>query len=146
MTAKEKSKDKSKESAKETSKETSKERSKTSSKGNAKWNASLIGQRLIEGGFLKDDQLEEALKLQRETGLLLGEVCLLKGWLTYDQLKECLPTLRSKLGDKLLALGYITINQLWLALLEQRHSGERLGEILVVGGWVDRAVLESLIQ
>lgn len=118
----------------------------TSSKEKTTLNASLIGQRLIEKGYLKSEQLDEALQLQKETGLLLGEVCLLKGWLTYAQLKDCLPTLRSKLGEKLLSLGYITIEQLWLALLEQRHSGERLGEILVVRGWIDRAVLNSVIK
>ncbi|MCC6977689.1 MAG: hypothetical protein IT343_05170 [Candidatus Melainabacteria bacterium] len=114
--------------------------------GKNKLSASLIGQRLIESGHLTFEQLEEALQLQRETGLLLGEVCLLKGWVSYDQLKSCLPKLRSKLGDKLLALGYITIEQLWLALLEQRHSGERLGEILIVRGWVDRSVLNSVVK
>lgn len=114
--------------------------------GKDKLSASLIGQRLIESGHLTFEQLEEALQLQRETGLLLGEVCLLKGWVSYDQLKSCLPKLRSKLGDKLLALGYITIEQLWLALLEQRHSGERLGEILIVRGWVDRSVLNSVVK
>jgi hypothetical protein len=118
----------------------------TSAKDKSKLNASLIGQRLIERGYLKGDQLEEALKLQRETGLLLGEVCLLKGWLSHEQLKECLPNLRSRLGEKLMVLGYITIEQLWLALLEQRHSGERLGEILIVRGWVDRSVLESVVK
>ena len=115
-------------------------------KAKVKLNASLIGQRLIEQGYLSSQQLDEALQLQRETGLLLGEVCLLKGWVNYDQLKQCLPSLRSKLGEKLMSLGYITIEQLWLALLEQRHSGERLGEILVVRGWVDRAVLNSVIK
>jgi len=122
------------------------ENNMTGAKEKIKLHASLIGQRLIENGCLNGEQLDEALKLQKETGLLFGEVCLLKGWLTYDQLKECLPSLRSKLGEKLLAVGYITIEQLWLALLEQRHSGERLGEILVVRGWVDRAVLDSVIK
>lgn len=115
-------------------------------KAKVKLNASLIGQRLIEQGFLSSQQLDEALQLQKETGLLLGEVCLLKGWVSYEQLKQCLPTLRSKLGEKLMSLGYISIEQLWLALLEQRHSGERLGEILVVRGWVDRGVLNSVIK
>ncbi|MBA3858222.1 MAG: hypothetical protein C0507_15060 [Cyanobacteria bacterium PR.3.49] len=108
--------------------------------------AALIGQRLIESGHLTVEQLDEALQLQRETGLLFGEVCLLKGWISYDQLKGCLPSLRSKLGEKLLALGYITMEQLWLALLEQRNSGERLGEILVDRGWVDRTNLNSVVQ
>src|ERR1041384_681899 len=93
--------------------------------------SSLIGQRLIESGLLTEEQLEEALRLQSETGLLLGEVCLLKNWLSYEKLKECLPSLRSKLGDRLLSLGYITMDNLWLAILEQRHTGERLGEILI---------------
>ncbi len=114
-------------------------------KAKVKLNASLIGQRLIEQGYLSGQQLDEALQLQRETGLLLGEVCLLKGWVNYDQLKECLPSLRSKLGEKLIAMGYITIEQLWLALLEQRHSGDRLGEILVVRGWVDQNVLTQIV-
>jgi type IV pilus assembly protein PilB len=109
------------------------------------FSSSLIGQRLIEAGYLTDLQLKEALAAQVETGLLLGEVCMLKGWLTYPQVKECLPTLRSKLGEKLLALGYITIEQLWLALFEQRQTGVRLGAILVDRGWVDRAVLDTVL-
>jgi len=107
--------------------------------------SSLIGQRLIEAGFLTEEQLREALVAQTETGLLLGEVCILKGWLSYKQVKECLPELRSRLGEKLMAHGFITIEQLWLALLEQRHSGWRLGEILVNRGWVDKAALDKLL-
>lgn len=107
--------------------------------------SSLIGQRLIEAGYLTEAQLREALSAQQETGLLLGEVCMLKGWLNYAQLKECLPSLRSRLGERLLSLGYITMEQLWLALLEQRHSGHKLGEILVDRGWLDRSVLLNFV-
>jgi type IV pilus assembly protein PilB len=109
------------------------------------FSSSLIGQRLIEAGFLTDEQLRQALASQMDTGLLLGEVCLLKGWLTYPQLKKCLPSLRSKIGEKLLALGYISMEQLWLALLEQRHSGHKLGEILVDRGWIDKSVLDEVM-
>lgn len=108
--------------------------------------SSLIGQRLIEAGFLTEEQLREALVAQGQTGLLLGEICLLKGWLTYEQLKECLPPLRTRLGEKLLAHGYISMEQLWLALLEQRLSGARLGEILVDRGWIDKVTLDRLRQ
>src|SRR4029453_19392485 len=107
--------------------------------------SSLIGQRMIEAGLLTEEQLREALVAQTETGLLLGEVCILKGWLSYKQGKECLPELRSRLGEKLRAHGYITIEQLWLALLEQRHCGWRLGEILVNRGWVDKVTLDKLL-
>lgn len=108
--------------------------------------SSLIGQRLIEAGYLTEDQLKQALVAQADTGLLFGEVCLLKGWLTYPQLKECLPSLRSKIGEKLLAHGFITMEQLWLALLEQRHSGHKLGEILVDRGWIDKAALDEVVM
>ncbi|HEY9679384.1 MAG TPA: hypothetical protein V6C76_15355 [Drouetiella sp.] len=110
-----------------------------------KLQASLIGQRLLESGLLSEEKLTEALQLQTETGLLLGEICLLKGWLPYAELKECLPPMRSRLGERLMGLGYIDMDQLWLAILEQRHCGERLGEILVRRGWVDRAVIESVV-
>lgn len=110
-----------------------------------KLQASLIGQRLLESGLLSEEKLVEALALQTETGLLLGEICLLKGWFSYSGLKECLPPMRSRLGEKLLGLGYVGMEQLWMAILEQRHCGEKLGEILVRRGWVDRHVIESVV-
>ena len=106
--------------------------------------SSLIGQRLVEAGFIDETQLEEALSLQADTGLLLGEVCLLKGWMNYKNLKACLPEVRSKLGEKLIASGLISMEQLWLALLEQRITGLRLGEIIVNRGWVDRATMAKI--
>jgi hypothetical protein len=107
-------------------------------------NAGLIGQRLVEAGYLTREQLQEALSVQRETALLLGEVCILRGWLTFEQLQACLRPVRSRLGNKLLQSGRITMEQLWLAILEQRKSGRRLGDILVDRGWVDAKTLESL--
>src|SRR5688572_26805773 len=111
-----------------------------------RFSSSLIGQRLIEAGYLTEEQLQDALTMQVETALLFGEVCMLKGWVTYEQLKECLPKTRSRLGERLLANGYITIQQLWLALLEQRQSGRRLGDIVVDRGWVDRTVVEDVMS
>lgn len=104
--------------------------------------AGLIGQRLIEAGYLTREQLQEALEVQRKTAMLLGEVCILRGWLTYDQVRECLPNIRTRLGNRLLAEKLITMEQLWLAILEQRQTGERLGKILVARGWVDEAAIK----
>ncbi len=103
------------------------------------FSSSLIGQRLIEAGYLTQEQLDKALAQQSETGLLFGEVCLLHGWITFEQLKECLPPLRSKIGQKLMEQGVITIEQLYLALVEQRSTGHRLGHILIARGWVDES-------
>jgi N-acetylglucosaminyldiphosphoundecaprenol N-acetyl-beta-D-mannosaminyltransferase len=104
--------------------------------------AGLIGQRLIEAGYLTREQLQEALATQRKTAMLLGEVCILRGWLTYEQVRECLPNIRSRLGNRLLAEKRITMEQLWLAILEQRQTGERLGQILVARGWVDEEAVK----
>lgn len=114
------------------------------SKESGKLSAGLIGQRLVEAGYLSRTQVDEVLAAQYETGLLFGEVCLLKGWISISQLEECLPPLRSKLGQSLMVCGYITIEQLYMAILEQRRSGMRLGEILVARGWVDIATLSSI--
>lgn len=108
--------------------------------------SSLIGQRLVEAGHLTKDQLGQALNHQTETGLLFGEVCLLQGWVSYQQLKECLPTLRSRLGERLISSGYISIEQLWLALLEQRHTTDKLGDILINRGWIDNSILTHVLH
>jgi hypothetical protein len=110
-----------------------------------KFKSSLIGQRLVEAGHLTKSQLSQALTHQSETGLLFGEVCLLKGWVSYQQLKDCLPTLRSRLGERLISSGYISIEQLWLALLEQRHTGDKLGDILINRGWIDNSILTQVM-
>ena len=115
-------------------------------KAERRFASSMIGQRLIEAGYLTEDQLREALAIQPDSGLLLGEICLLKGWLTYPQLQECLPTMRPRLGEKLLGAGLINMNQLWVALLEQRTSGRLLGEILVSQGWLDYSTLAEFVD
>ncbi len=91
------------------------------------------------------EQLHEALKVQEETALLLGEVCILRGWLTYPQLRSCLPSMRSRIGSKLLAAELITVEQLWLAILEQRQTGEKLGKILVNRGWVEERKIDAVM-
>jgi hypothetical protein len=108
--------------------------------------SSMIGQRLIEAGHITEQQLREALAAQGETGLLLGEVCMLKGWIDYSQLRECLPPMRSRIGERLLSAGLITIEQLWKAILEQRQTGELLGEILVSNGYVKQAMLDKFLD
>jgi hypothetical protein len=109
-----------------------------------KLQAGLIGERLVEAGYLTRDQLRAAHLAQRETALMLGEVCILSGWLDYEKLQACLRPVRWRLGNKLLSTGKITMEQLWAALLEQRRSGKRLGAILLGRGWIDEATLENI--
>jgi hypothetical protein len=110
---------------------------------NSHLQAGLIGERLVEAGHLTREHLQEALLVQRETALLLGEVCLLCGWLNYAQLQSCLRPMHRRLGNRLLSTGEIAVEQLWTAILEQRRTGERLGAILIARGWIDAATLEN---
>lgn len=107
-------------------------------------NAGLIGRRLVEKGLITKQQLRDALIEQHEKSILLGEVCLLNGWITFEQLKTCLPAQRTRLGNKLLENQLITAEQLWLAILEQRQSGRKLGSILVSRGWVSQGDIDRL--
>jgi len=61
----------------------------------------------------------------------LGDVLIRRGYLTEEQLEEALEIQRMKLGDVLVEYGFITREQLTHALLnQQRHTHRKLGEIL----------------
>jgi hypothetical protein len=53
------------------------------------------------------------------------------------------PTVR--IGDRLLELGLITLDQLEVALFEQKRSGNRLGTVLVDLGFISNDMLASLL-
>ncbi|HXU90352.1 MAG TPA: GspE/PulE family protein [Methylomirabilota bacterium] len=80
-------------------------------------------------------QLEEALRVQRksESYAPLGHILIAHKIITRDQLLSVLERHRrsSKLGDLLLSGGELTAADLETALAEQRRSGEALGEVLI---------------
>lgn len=51
---------------------------------------SRLGLMLINKGFITRPQLDQALRLQHETGMRLGEVLIDKGWITERQLNRSL--------------------------------------------------------
>lgn len=51
---------------------------------------SRLGRLLISRGYLSEEQLEEGLRLQRETGQRLGEVFIQSGWITDKELHRVL--------------------------------------------------------
>lgn len=51
---------------------------------------SRLGRLLVNRGYLSDSQLQEGLKLQRETGQRLGEVFVQSGWITERELHRVL--------------------------------------------------------
>ena len=66
----------------------------------------------------------------------LGDVLIGQGYLTEEQLQEALDIQRMKLGDVLVESGYITREQLAHALLDQQRKAHRkLGEVLLDLGY-----------
>jgi hypothetical protein len=53
--------------------------------------------------------------------------------------------IRTRLGEILLRAKRITSSQLEFALELQRHRDEKLGEILVSLGWLDRQTLDAAL-
>ena len=53
--------------------------------------------------------------------------------------------IRTRLGEILLRAKRITSSQLEFALELQRHRDEKLGEILVSLGWLDRETLDAAL-
>jgi hypothetical protein len=51
---------------------------------------SRLGRLLVNRGYLSDDQLDDGLRLQRETGQRLGEVFVQSGWITERDLQRAL--------------------------------------------------------
>jgi len=66
-----------------------------------------IGELLIEAGFINQDQLLEALEVQRTTGQKLGQILVEKGFVTENALYE---TLSQKLGCRFVDLENYSVN------------------------------------
>ncbi|HEY9748030.1 MAG TPA: hypothetical protein V6C63_05100 [Allocoleopsis sp.] len=52
---------------------------------------------------------------------------------------------RKLLGEQLIEAGYITAAQRDVALHDQKSTGLRLGEILLMRGWLDEATLNTFL-
>ncbi len=100
---------------------------------NAKMN---LGQLLLRQGVLDEDQLAHAMSEHRRTGLALAKIIVRLGMVTEDTLTSILgvqmqSTTKMRIGEMLLAQGYINQEQLDKALETQKTTGKRLGRTLV---------------
>ena len=50
------------------------------------------------------------------------------------------------LGQILIEAGLIPISQIELALQEQKHTGYKIGEILVLHGWIEQKIVDFFIE
>ena len=129
----------------------------------------LFGRIAFYGNYIRTDQLDECLRIQREESphRPLGEICVARGYIDEEQLRMILEIRRKKgrrgprrsdaareqesqFGKLALAASLITMDDLEDAILEQQRLDGlnlhfRLGEILVTKGKMKPAeVLEIL--
>lgn len=107
-----------------------------------------LGEMLVEHKILSEVQLLEALSVQKRERKLLGEIIVELGYLTKEKLDSALALqYGSKLGEILINKKLISFEQLQNVLEEQKNSTYSLGEILVMKGFVTEAdMIEGLAQ
>jgi len=97
-----------------------------------------IGELLMGRELISNDQLEQALSIQKAEGGRLGDIILAQGWVGavdfYDALTDHFR--KGRIGDLLLEKGLIDEAQLNDAIETQKHWGTRLGDIIQAKGWV----------
>ena len=109
----------------------------------------LIGQRLLKTGLLTQAQIAQALREKKQNYLKVGEVCLEHGWITASNLYALLPSTCLGIGELLILRGNLTFEQLKTALAHQRESDQsdrKLGEILQDLGWIDDPTLNEALD
>jgi hypothetical protein len=119
-----------------------------------------LGELLIRAGLLARAPLDAALARQAQHNGKLGALLLELGLIEEAELyavlalqsslhqaaaEDVILFLRARLGDILLGAAAITEHQLLRALLQQEHTGEPLGEVLVRQGAISVAVREGAL-
>jgi len=121
-----------------------------------------LGLILIDGGFIEPEVLDAALAEQMRTNKMLGDILVDFGALNRAELAAVLwvqrdlstvegaiwaaAGVRRMLGELLLTARRITKDQLDAALVEQKKSGEKLGETLVRLGFLDQLELDVALS
>lgn len=121
----------------------------------------LLGQVLVDGGFLSHHDLERALSEQNRTNEMLGEVLVRMGVVHPEEIRAAVSIqcdlaslddavkaaggVRQLLGELLVKARRITQEQLDHALNEQRRTGEKLGEVLVRRGSLTKTELDAVL-
>jgi type IV pilus assembly protein PilB len=106
-----------------------------------------FGELLVDEALITPDQLAEALRVQSTLAAYtpLGEVLMMRGWLTRTQLTSLLRRhrKRARLGDLLVRAKRITPEQLQTALARQHHIRQPLGRTLMALGYVTEVTMRE---
>jgi type IV pilus assembly protein PilB len=89
-----------------------------------------LGEILVQQGWIRWAQLEEALELQRKTGYMMGDIVVKRGYVGQKEGSILY------LGEILVRNGWISWESLESALQIQRENGKKLGDILLENNFV----------
>ena len=99
-----------------------------------KMSENRLGHILVSQGLIKEPQLKEAIRLQKQLKIYkpLGQLLVEQKIITKEQLDFLLEkySKRAKLGEILMRGHAISFTQLKTALEHQKKTGERLGNVL----------------
>ena len=103
-----------------------------------------IGEVLLSKNIITKSQLDIALEEQARNGGRLGTILVSLGYISSNELSQNIPALfGSKLGERLVEIRAISIDQLNTALSQQKESGELLGQVLVSLGYITQETLDN---
>ena len=110
-----------------------------------------LGQLLLRQGVLDEDQLAHAMSEHKRTGIMLSKILVRLGMVSEDTLTSILgvqmqSTTKMRIGEMLIAQGYITNEQLNKALETQKTTGKRLGRTLVDLGFMPEERLIEILS
>ncbi|MDD3306670.1 MAG: glycosyltransferase [Acetobacterium sp.] len=106
-----------------------------------------LGDRLIKAGYLTEENLVEAIRIQNEKGGLIGDVLVQYGYITSSDLSNFIFENKfTKLGELLLEKKLITREQLELVIDFQKKYGGRFGNICISMGFVTNEQIEKVLK
>jgi hypothetical protein len=106
-----------------------------------------LGETLLRAGVLTQAQLSQAMWEKAETYLSLGETCVLNEWASSEVIYTYVPSQILRLGEVLVLHGHLTFEQLRSVLaLQNRMPQRRLGELLLEHHWIESDTLHWGIQ
>lgn len=106
-----------------------------------------IGDRLLNIGYINKQELESAIKYQKEHGGLIGEILIKNKSITREDFESFINTSRfSRLGERLLQAELINREQLNNAINYQKKNGGRIGNILVYLKYITQEKLDSFLK
>ncbi len=121
----------------------------------------ILGELLVDGSFIKKEDLSQALSLQKETNDLIGKLLIQLGAISEEELNLVLKFqedlsnpykafrfatgLRKKLGELLIQASKITEKDLEEALEIQKRTGEKIGQIFVKKGYLSEQELKAIL-